>query len=219
MLNYSVTAQPIVEPVPLDLAKRHLRVDFDDDDTLIAAYISAARVMAESRTRRAFFNQTIALKLDLFPIFGSETIAPNVGSAVSWYWRWWEQYAIRLPRPRLQSVTSITYLDTSNTLQTLAPASYAVDAASEPARIVPAPGTFWPYNSQYIPGSITVTYVAGSYGDGIVVNDAPQNLVSWILLMTAHLYQNRSLTSQGQAVAAIPGLDALLDPLRFEWMW
>jgi uncharacterized phiE125 gp8 family phage protein len=44
---------PASEPLSLAEAKNYLRVQHDADDALIAAMISAARMQAESRTRRA----------------------------------------------------------------------------------------------------------------------------------------------------------------------
>ena len=54
------TAQPETEPVSLDDAKAHLRIDHDADDDVIARLISVARMMAEEYTGRAFIRRTSA---------------------------------------------------------------------------------------------------------------------------------------------------------------
>lgn len=46
------------EPVTLDGAKAHARVDIDDDDALITAMISAARQQAENKTGRVICKST-----------------------------------------------------------------------------------------------------------------------------------------------------------------
>jgi uncharacterized phiE125 gp8 family phage protein len=45
---------PALEPVSLDDAKAHLRLDTDDDDVLVGAAICAARLHVEAATRRVF---------------------------------------------------------------------------------------------------------------------------------------------------------------------
>ncbi len=54
---------PAEEPVSLEEAKLHLRVDFDEDDALILALISAARQAAETITGR----QLITARWKLVP--------------------------------------------------------------------------------------------------------------------------------------------------------
>ena len=49
---------PATEPVSLTEAKLHLRVDGNDENTLVTALIIAARQTAEAYTRRAFVTQT-----------------------------------------------------------------------------------------------------------------------------------------------------------------
>lgn len=197
---------PAVEPVSLDTAKLHLKVDSDDDDSLILGYISAAREYCEDLTKRAFYDQTWQLTLDTFPYYGGDdsTVPTRQRGSYPLYASYYDQVTIRLPRPSCVSVTSIKYLDLTGTQQTLNPASYYVDTNSEPARIVPAPGTFWPYTQTYLPGAVNVTYVAGSYGDGITVNNIPPKITAAILMLTSHLYENRSTTSQGVAVTNVP---------------
>jgi uncharacterized phiE125 gp8 family phage protein len=215
MLSFKITTPPVVEPVSLVLAKQHLRVDFPDDDTLISAYITAARQWAEVYCKRAFFNQTIVLSLDAFPLYAGGSTVPPSQQRNYQYSAYWDCLAIRLPRPSAVQVTSIVYLDQTNTLQTLDPSAYYVDVTSEPARIVPTPSFTWPTTQLYLPGCVQITYVAGSYGDGVEVNTCPGTVVAAILLMVSHLYEHRETVSE-LSLKEIPlGAKALLDTVRF----
>src|SRR5271170_1878980 len=221
MLNLNLITPPVVEPVSLTLAKQHLRIDFTDDDTLIPIYITAARQWAERYTRRAFFDQTWQLTLDHFPLFNNWGGTMPTRNRHDWmFWTgYYEGIMIRLPRPTCVSVTSITYVDLTGTTQTLPTDSYYVDTTSEPARIIPVRGTYWPYTQAYLPGSVQVTFVAGSYGDGEEVNNCPQTVVAAILLMLTNLYENRSSVELGQGlnVTQMPmGAKMMLDTERFD---
>jgi hypothetical protein len=78
-----------------------------------------------------------------------------------WYYR---GLTIRLPRPATVSVESLTYVANDGvTVNTIPAQNYIVDVTSEPARIAPRPGYTWPYQQNYIPGQISITYVAGTY--------------------------------------------------------
>jgi uncharacterized phiE125 gp8 family phage protein len=220
MLNLKLITPPAVEPVTLALAKSHCRIDADDEDALLPIYITAARQAAEKYTKRAFFNQTWQLSLDHFPIFDCSATLPT-RNRQDWpfYSSYWDGITIRLPRPTCVSVTSITYVDLTGTTQTLPTESYYVDTTSEPARIVPKPGEYWPYTQAYLPGSVQVTFVAGSYGDGVEMNNCPNTVVMAILLLIGAFYENREDASLGQGlnVATLPwGVKALLDTERFD---
>ena len=211
ILSYQLVTPPAIEPVSLDLAKLQLRVDFDDDDALITGYITAARQYAEKVTNRAFFTQTWTLFLDHFPLPRFQTTLnseqrkdwPYFGSA-------WDYYAIKLPKPRCIAVQSVTYLDMSSTLQTLDPSTFYVDTASEPARLVPKQNLFWPYTQQYLPGSVRITYTAGSYGDGVTVNTCPQTICLAILLLVSHWYEHREDATELNLKNIPLGVEALL---------
>ena len=87
---------------------------------------------------------------------------------------------------------------------------------SEPARLVPTQGTTWPTATVYLPGTIRITYQAGSYGDGVEVNTIPQTVISAMLLLINHLYENRSSSSES-AVKEIPlGTKMLLNTVKFD---
>ena len=217
MLNYQLITPPAVEPVTLAQAKAQLRVDFEADDDLISAYITAAREFAEQTLNRAIYNQTYVLSLDQFTYGDWRSTVPMERRNPLRFSALWESMALRLPMPRLVSVTSITYLDVNATQQTLDPSTYSVDNASEPARIVPSINLTWPTTDYYIPGSVKVTYVSGSYGDGVTVDTCPVLIKQAILLLVGHFYNNREATS-GDRLTTIPlGVDALLSPYKFLW--
>ena len=173
-LIYSFDVAP-PEPVTLQEAKDHLRVDTTDDDALIRALITAAREYAERRQRRTLLTTTKTVKYDSFPD------------------------VIRPPEPPLASVTSIAYVDEDGDSQTLSAALYDVDTDTEPGRITPAYGETWPATRGQI-DAVTLTYVAG-YGDA---ESVPELTKAGIKLILADLYENRESYVTGTIVSKVP---------------
>lgn len=145
--------------------KTHLRVEHTDEDDLIDVYLGAAIRAAEERLRRQLITATWVLKLDDFPDDG----------------------VIELPRPPLQSVTSIQDVDTEGTTQTLDSGEYDVDTASDPGRILLGYQKTWPTVRDQR-HAVTITYVAG-YGDE--PEDVPADYRLAIKILTADWYRNR----------------------------
>lgn len=187
-MGLNLITAPAVEPVTLTEAKAHLYVTHPDDDTLIAAYIAAARMDAENRLARALVTQTWELTLDAF------------------------HAVIELPMAPLASVTSIKYLDSAGVEQTLDPASYYADTDSEPGAIVPGYGLVWPATRDQR-NAVRVRYVAGYGADGTFV---PASIRQWILLRIGALYENRESAVAGQQIQAASRdfADGLLDAYR-----
>lgn len=182
-----VTTPPAEEPVSLAEIKSHLKVDVADEDDLISSYLTAARLQCELEARRAFVSQTLQLKLEEWP---------------------WED-RIHLPRPPLQSVTSVVYVDSDGVQHTLSGSDYIVDTASEPGRIILAFGVGWPGATLQPGPAITVTYVAG-FGDA---EDVPATYKQAIRLATGHFYENREqiVVQSGVTATQLPwGVSALL---------
>jgi uncharacterized phiE125 gp8 family phage protein len=177
MLEYSLirSVEPAIEPVTLSEAKRHANVVASDDDALIAALIQAAREQVESDASRALITQTWRLKLHE-----------------------WFAYCLEMPRPPLQSVTSIVYLDQNDAVQTMPAAYYDVDADRTPGVIWKDPDYTWPMVSDQA-NAITIVFKAG-YGDAAAA--VPARAKQAILLLVGHWYRCReAVGTVGQEVA------------------
>ena len=212
-LSLQLVTPPVAEPVTLAQAKQQCRVDFTDDDALFAVYITAARQYCERYTHRAFFNQPWRRTLDFVPLsWGEETLNPAARSDYPFFF--WDRLTIDIPRASLVSVTSITYVDGTGETQTLASTAYNVDTTSTPGRIAPSWGNIWPETPNFVPGNVKITFVAGSFGDGVEVNNCPQTVVMAILLLVSHWYEHREEVSE-LSLKNIPlGVNALLDTER-----
>lgn len=191
--KFKVVTPPTEEPVSLAEAKAHLRVDGSDEDALIASLISAARSMCEDLAGRAFVTQTLCAYPDGFPDCGG---------------------AIKVPRPMLQSITSVEYYDVDGALQTLATTVYEADAIAEPGEVVLLPGQTWPDVQAERRNAVRITYVAG-YGNAAAVDARAKQAM---LMLIAHWYENREATITGGMNTAVSaeiqlGLNALLGQL------
>jgi uncharacterized phiE125 gp8 family phage protein len=91
----------------------------------------------------------------------------------------------------VNSITSVSYVDTNGTTQTLSSADYSLDTFSKPAQINLAFGKTWPAVRNQ-PNAVTVTFEAGYTGDtSPVTNVMPKALTQAMLLTITDLYENR----------------------------
>ncbi len=195
---------PAAEPVSLAEAKLHLRVDFDEDDALIKALISAARQAAEMLTQRQLVTARWHMVLDSFP--GPSLMGVPAGQTFTL-----PGHAILLTKSPVTSVVEIRYLDMAGVSQVMPSAHYTVDKACEPARITPVFGQIWPVALPQI-GAVSVTFDAG-YGSAA---DVPEGLKSWIKLRLGSLYAHREeVASMARGrIDPLPFVDGLLDPYK-----
>ena len=185
-------------------AKLHLRVDFDEDDSLIASIITAARQAAETLTGRQLITARWKMVLDAFP--GPSLMGVPDGATFSL-----PGHAILLAKCPVQLVVSIEYLDMNGIVQVMPANDYVLDCACEPARITPVFGKTWPPTLPQI-GAITVSFDAG-YGAASAV---PAGIKSWIKLRVGSLYSHReemAMLSRGR-IDPLPFVDGLLDGYR-----
>ena len=195
---------PAGEPVSLAEAKLHLRVDFDDDDSLIQVLISAARQAAETLTNRQLVTARWRMVLDSFP--GPSLMGVPAGQTFTL-----PGHAVLLPKSPVQSVVEIRYLDMAGAWQVMPAASYTVDSACEPARVTPVFGQIWPIALPQI-GAVSVIFDAG-YGDASAV---PEGIKTWIKLRLGSLYVHReevASMTRGR-IDPLPFIDGLLDPFK-----
>lgn len=189
MTTTKLITPPAVEPVSLDVAKAHLRVDDTYDDALIGNLIVSARRHLENICNRAFCTQTWAVVMDSWPFSD----------------------VIYLPKAPLQAIDSITYYDTEDATVILADTEYEVDAISEPGRIVLAVGKSWPCTNLRQSNGVEIRYTAG-YG---VADDVPQEIKQAMLLLIGQWYEIREPIITSGAVNILPfTIDALITPYR-----
>lgn len=207
-----VISPPTVEPISLDEARQHLRVDDfgsppeHPDDALISAQVSAAREWCEGDLGLSLAPQVLELGRSGFTDGWAwpASIYPEPGRYIS------------LPFGPVAGVVSVSYLDGDNALQTLSPASYTVDTYSRPARLYGAYATSWP-TTYMVPNAVKIRYLAGYSLDGDSPMDTeplPRSLRAMILLTLGHLYEQREQTTELKLMDLPLGVTALGDRYR-----
>lgn len=184
------TVPPAVEPLSLDEAKAHLRVEHAEEDDLIERLIAAARETVERQTGRALITQGFACWLDAWP-------APVHG-----------RISVELPRPPLQSVESVTLYDTADAEHEIVPENYVVDLASSSGRIVLKSLT----GLNPVLRAANAIAVAFTAGFGDAGEDVPEPLRQAVRLLAAHYYENREAANGNGALPL--SVEALLRPYR-----
>lgn len=172
-----------MEPVSLEEVKPQLRIDIDDDsyDGVLNPLIKAAREWCEEYQNRAYITQTFELALDEWP----------------------HCHTILLPRPNLQSIESVQYVEAGN-MVTWGAANFYIDTFAEPGFLI-ASGS-WPDSSLPRVNGIIVTYKAG-YGDSS--DTVPQRIKQAITLLVCHWFEN-GMCDPPPAVMSLLNLDRVV---------
>lgn len=188
----TVVTPPTQEPIGEDETIDHLRIDATDVEiALMPIYIAAVRRWVERFTGIAFCTQTLEWAQDCFP---PSALSYGYGATPAGGDPWESDMfgSILLPRPPLQSVTSVTYVDGAGVTQTLAANQYLVDTRSTPGRISPAPDVSWPA-TRWQPNAVIVRFIAG-YTNAAAV---PEDLKDALFLACGMLYENREELLEG----------------------
>jgi uncharacterized phiE125 gp8 family phage protein len=155
---------PAERAVSLEMVKAHLNLSplpgFHDEKLLDIVDNAVERV--EHDCEKVLITQTFEIRLFGFP----------VGDGIA------------IDRNPIQSIESITYLDTDGDRQTLDPAEYQIDMSRR--AVFPAPGKAWPA-AFYDPSSVVVTFKAG-FGD--LMDTVPRNYIEAALLLCSVDFYN-----------------------------
>lgn len=196
-MSLSLITAATTEPITLAQAKKQCRIadDWtDEDDFLTDLLIPAAIERAELATRRQFTTATYALRLDA---------PPGLDEDGGWRRDARIGFVIDVPKPPLQEVVKIEYVDTGGVTQTWDPSNYIVEAPQGPrcarGRIAPKFAVIWPIALCQL-GALTVTFIAG-YGDD--ADDVPSLLKMGMLMHLGSMYENREAIQAGLRAAAI----------------
>ncbi len=180
-----VVTPPCDDLVPMERLRRHMRVDFDEDDDLIKGYGQAACLAAERYTNRAFL-QTGYLY----------TVQPNVRSEHHSHqrgpFRW--RHPIELPRSRLISIDSVIIHDIAGNVALLPQAAYVLEGQTDPARLR------LDYHSGLINpvAPLLDIQIAFTAGYGTSREAVPTTIIHAILLTASFLYENRGDAAGGE---------------------
>lgn len=202
-----------VEPITVSDAKAFLRIDPSDtnDDTLVTALISAARRHAENYTNRALISQTWDYWIDGFP---PGTRAPG---------GWWDgvregalssliqaQGEIRIPKPPLLAINSITYYDTTDSPQLTDLTTLVIQPEISPAVVFPKIGQIWPVTTRPRQ-AVQINFTAGY---GTTAGSVPADIVHAIKILIVHFYENRGVMVESRLAEMPFSVRALLDPYK-----
>jgi uncharacterized phiE125 gp8 family phage protein len=175
--TFKVTTQPVTEPVTVAEVKAALNIDFSDDDALIEDFITAAREYYEANTNLALLTQTVTQVVEGFP-------RPRVNNPLG---------LIRLFKYPIQSLSSVTYYDEDDNVQTLTVGGgtpeVELDSYAMPSTIFLNTKNLsaWPATRTDRPNAVTLVYTCGYTSAALV----PQAVKNAIKLLVGEMYEKR----------------------------
>lgn len=193
-MGIRVITPPAAGLISLEDARDQCRADGTAHDATLTRLIASATRYVERATGRSLLTTVLELSLDRFPN------EDDPAGAV-----------ILLRRGDVQSITHVKYLDENDVEQTLAAATYVLDASENPARLSLANGKEWPSTLEEA-AAVKVRYSAGYGAAGDTV---PEDLLHAVRLVLAHWFTNREGVVTGTISTALQhSVDALLDSHR-----
>ena len=188
MSRVALLTPPAIEPIGLDEAKAHLRLDHGQDDAAVAGLIRAARELCEEFTRRALIEQRRELRLERLPsLFRIHRMVP-------------------LPYPPLIAVEEVVVrVEPGGTESILPQSDYEVIAGGEGS------GRLGFNTVPWGAASLAIRYRCG-YGSSPA--EVPAPLRQGMLMVLAQWYEQREAASSAAMMEAPFGVQALWRPYR-----
>jgi len=183
---------PLITPITIEEVKAQLRVEHDDDDTILTRLIDVAVTYTDVRGAlgQAMITQKWAQWINANP---PQNVSLILGP--------------------VQDVTAIKYYDTDGVLQTDDINNYQVFGTDFATVISPKDSFTWPV-SQQRSDAIKIEYEIG-YGDEIT--SVPQTIRHALMLLIGHWYDNREQTGVDE-LSNIPfGYEEMLNLHRNCW--
>ena len=184
-MTLRVVTPPSADPVSLQEAKMHLRVDGTGEDDHIASLIAAATLQAQSLTQRLFVTQT-----------------------VEWVTSGWPCRSLQLPLAPVDATEGIEWVKCvpyGGAQQTLDPSLYVVRPCGPSAVIYPSYGSYWPVLDPWAAEPVVVRFEAGTAADQV-----PANVKAAIKLLVGHYYANREAVGADSITDLPLGASSLL---------
>ena len=183
MSGIKIATEPTIEPISIEEAKEHLRLDDDIDDIPVLTFIKSARLWAEKFTGRSFITRTVQQFLDST----ASTLDPLYeGMRTGVLTRPYVNY-IELAASPVLTVTSVNYYNDSDTQSTWATSNYYVDNVSDLGRIYLRDGGTFPTDLRAANG-LEINYTAG-YGANR--SDIPSDIRLAMLQYMTFAYEHR----------------------------
>lgn len=192
--------EPEREPISLDMVKAFLKIDHDEEDSLLLSLIKTGRKTIEAYASKCLVHQVWCFS---FNAFYASSISDEAYLDKA-YSR--GKGGIDLPRSPFVQLIQDPEMVTEYGRRPIK--DYRIDKSGRRAVLHFLPNFF---NRSEDQGVIDVTFKAG-YGES--PDDVPEPLKHAVLVMVAHLYENR-VANDNMGIVLPPLAIELLKPYRF----
>jgi uncharacterized phiE125 gp8 family phage protein len=163
---WTTTVEPTTYPVTVAEVKEFARIDGNEEDSILEAFIAAVVNNVEAYLRKALITRTIKMIMDE-----------------------WNSNEIELPMPPLISVTSVKTVDESDVETTYSSDNYYVVTESIPGRIIIKKSSTAPTNTERETAGYNIIFTAG-YGNN---TNIPKQIKIAIMQWVTMIYENRAM--------------------------